>query len=262
MLRGMPAALYGLLGAIGGAIITAAAAYWGPIQAQRRANAAAAEQARLSREAEAAARAEELARAEVVRERAEQVARHRARERERDFGAENARRLKAARQHDAIERIIRVRTTNRVWCQTLGRYLEDLRAGRIVQVEDFDKDMRQDREDAQRAIDATIHDGFQVRQTTGSPRLDPRNTVGSKASPSAVALNRATEALRAAILAPQPLPTDHLAVLDRLLADAEAARAALTVVLWDYLERLGTGCHYDEPDWSRPPGVSGPSPVA
>jgi hypothetical protein len=258
----MSAALYGLLGALGGAIITAAAAYWGPVQAQRKANAAAAEQARESREAEAAAQAEEVARAEVVRERAEQVARHRARERERDFGAENARRRKADRQHDAIERIIQVRTTNRVWCQTLGRYLEDLRAGHIVQVEAFDKDMRQDREDAQRAIDATLYDGFQIRQTGRSPAPDRRETVASKASPSAVALNEATEALRAAILAPQPLSADRLDELDQVLADAEQARAAMTVVLWDYLERLGAGCDYDDAlERNDLPGA-GPSPVA
>jgi hypothetical protein len=40
----VPAALYGLIGALGGAIITAVAAYWGPLQAQRRATVAAAEQ--------------------------------------------------------------------------------------------------------------------------------------------------------------------------------------------------------------------------
>lgn len=57
----MPAALYGLLGALGGAFLTAAAAYWGPIQAQRKANVAAAEQARLARVAEAVARAEAAA---------------------------------------------------------------------------------------------------------------------------------------------------------------------------------------------------------
>ena len=140
----MSAALYGLLSALGGAIITAAAAYWGPIQAQRRANAAVAEQARLSREAEAAGRAEELARTAVERERAEQVARHRACERDRDFARENAQRDEADQRREAMERIIRVRSTNRVWCQTLGRYLEDLRAGRMVQVEDFDKEMRRD----------------------------------------------------------------------------------------------------------------------
>ena len=101
----MSPALYGLLGALGGAFLTAAAAYWGPIQAQRRANAAVAEQARLAREAEAAARAEELARAEVERVRAEQVARHRARERQRDFAAENERRIARDQRHSAIKRI-------------------------------------------------------------------------------------------------------------------------------------------------------------
>ena len=86
----------------------------------------------------------------------------------------------------------------------------------------------------------TIHEGFQIRQTVGSPPHD-RLTVGSKAPLSAVALNQATEALRAAILAPQPLPTDRLAKLDRFVAEAEDARSALAAMLWDYLERLGSG---------------------
>lgn len=245
----MSAALYGLLGALGGAIVTAAAAYWGPIQAQRRANAAAVEQARLSREAEAVARAEELVRAEVERELTEQAARHRARQRQRDFAAENERRIARDERHSAIERVIRIRTTSRAWCQMLGRYLEDLRAGRIVQVEDFDREVRRDRDDAQFAIEMTIHDGFKVRQTDRSPALPPQETLGFKASHSAITLNQATEAFRAAILAPQPLPADRLAELDRVVTEAEDARRALTLMLWDYLERLGSGVSYDLP-WS------------
>jgi len=255
----MSAALYGFLGALGGAFIAAAAAYWGPIQAQRRANAAAAEQARLAREAEAEARAEERARAEEERERAEQAERQRARERQRDLAAENEWRVARDQRHSAIERVIRIRTTNRVWCQTLGRYLEDLRAGRIVRVNDFDREVRHDRDDAQSAVDMTIHDGFKVRQTERSPRLPPQETLGVKASHSAIALNQATEALRAAILAPQPLPADRLAELDRVVAEAEDARRALTLMLWDYLELLGSGVSYHL-QWS--PGRPDPSATA
>jgi hypothetical protein len=226
----MSAALYGLLGALGGALISAAAAYWGPIQAGRKA-----------REAEAAARAAELAQAEVEREYNEQVARHRERERQRDFAVENRRRTERDERHSAIERVIRIRTTNRAWCQTLGRYLEDLTAGRIIQVEDFDKEVRHDRDDAQSAIDMTMHDGFMVRQTHGSPALPPQETLAFKASHSATALNQASAALRAAILAPQPLPADRLAELDRVVTETEVARSALTSMLWDYVERLGSG---------------------
>jgi hypothetical protein len=242
----MSDALYGLLGALGGALISAAAAYWGPIQAQRRANAAAAEQARVARETEAAARAEELARAEVQREYDKQVARHRERERQRDFAAENQRRADKDERHSAIERVIRIRTTNRAWCQTLGRYLEDLTAGRIIRVEDFDKEVRHDRDDAQSAIDMTMHDGFMVRQTDRSPALPPQETLGFKASHSAIALNQASAALRAAILASQPLLADRLAELDRVVTEAEAARSALTSMLWDYVERLGSGVSYHD----------------
>jgi hypothetical protein len=240
------AALYGLLGALGGALITAVAAYWGPLQAQRRATVAAAEQAWLARGAESAARAEERARAEDERARADAVARHRAQERQREFAAENARREAREHQHAAMDRIIRVITTNREWCQTLGKYLEDLRTGRIVQVEDFDRDVRDDRRAAQSAIDGTIRDGFRVRQTerSPSPRVPPEETVGSKASPSAIALNQATEALRAAILAAQPLPEGRLAELDGVVAEAEDARRTLSMVLWDYLERLRSGASY------------------
>jgi len=118
----MTAALYGLLGTLGGAFISAAAAYL----VQRKANAAAAEQARLEREADAAERAEERARAEVERIRDEQIARHRARERQRDFAAQEERRRAIAKEHSVMERVIRVRSTNRVWCQMLSRFLEDL----------------------------------------------------------------------------------------------------------------------------------------
>ena len=118
--------------------------------------------------------------------------------------------------------------------------------------------MRHDRDDAQSAIDMTIHDGFKVRQTDRSPTLPAQETLGFKASHSATALNQATEALRAAILATHPLPADRLAELDRVVAEAEDARRALTLMLWDYLERLESGASYHLP-WSPGPPVSNSS---
>jgi hypothetical protein len=93
---------------------------------------------------------------------------------------------------------------------------------------------------AQSSIDETMRDGFLIRQTDRSPTLVRESTIGFKASHSTVPLNRATEALRAAILAPQPLASDRLAELDQVVAEAEDARRALTLTLWDYLENLGS----------------------
>jgi hypothetical protein len=240
----MSAAIYGLLGALGGSFFTAAAAYLGPIQVQRRAN----EQARLALKAAASARAEELADAEAARVYAEQVELQRSRERQhaRDaelarLAADEARRRDKEERHAAMERIIRIRMTTREWCQTLSRYLEDLKAERIVRVEDFDKEIRQDRRAAQSAIDQAIRDGFAIQQTQRSPRLPRKEaSLRVKTSPSVVALNQATDALRAATLEQQLLSADRLVRLDQAVTEAEEARSALTQILWDFLEQLGS----------------------
>src|SRR5438046_6201758 len=113
----MSEALYGLLGALGGALITGAAAYWGPLQMQRRAFAA------------------ERDRDEAARRDAEEARRE---EQLRAVSAEVTSKFQAQREAETT-RIIRMRTTTRAWSEFLARSIQDLGLGRPADVERFDE---------------------------------------------------------------------------------------------------------------------------
>lgn len=131
---GMQDAVYGLLGALGGAVVAGAATYWGPLQAQKAAR----------REAE---RQREQAQAEAAAAK------------EHEF---------------ASARVARVALIRRVvgnWCHLLEVTLDEVRRGHAP--EDFWDTSRQARDAVTEAIYEGVRDGFAIVATSrggGSPR--------------------------------------------------------------------------------------------
>jgi hypothetical protein len=142
----MSDALYGLIGAVGGALVTAAAAYFGPLQIERR---------RLDQQRQEA----ESARAEMRRQ---------AQEERQAQDAREALAVERAEKQAAIERIIHIRTSTREWSQLLARHVQDIARGRRVNLADFDVSMQQLREKTQKALDQVIQDGLWVIQSATS----------------------------------------------------------------------------------------------
>ncbi|MGW6691890.1 hypothetical protein [Streptomyces sp. NPDC054961] len=134
----MQDAVYGLLGALGGAVVAGAAAYWGPLQTQKAAR----------REAE---RQREQAQAEAAAARAHE---HR-----------------SAR----VARVALIRRVVGNWCHLLEVTLDDVQQGHAVT--DFPELARQAREALTEAIYEGIRDGFAIVLTSASnepPRREPR----------------------------------------------------------------------------------------
>ncbi|GAA2445543.1 hypothetical protein [Streptomyces glaucus] len=212
----MSDALYGLIGALGGALIVGVTAYWGPLQAQR----------------------EALARA---REESEQARR----DAEQKEAAERVR----ARREAAAERIIRVRTTTRAWSQLLQRYLQDLRHGHDVSLPDFDAAVHAARTEAHAAIDRAMDHGLLVllpqtpghthyRQPEAAFDEQRRMHVRPELQSVTVALNEAMSLMRMVILGGDPVPQDRIEELQTALAEADDARHELTLFLMDRLEEI------------------------
>ncbi|MFE4306680.1 hypothetical protein ACFQ9H_28035 [Streptomyces sp. NPDC056517] len=205
----MSEALYGLLGALGGALITGAAAFWGPLQTQRRAFAA--ERERRSAEQERAATAEETAQAQ-------------------------------ARREAETTRIIRMRTTTRAWSDFLARAIQDLGLGRPVDADWFDEQALAVRNEAQSALDHALHDGLWIWQSSyGWPPQLP-HPVPPAHSPEQIrvlgALGRATVLTREAVIRGERLDTMRVTALRNALDKADEARGALNAALFNRLEEV------------------------
>lgn len=253
----MSDALYGLLGGIGGAFITAVGAYFGPLQVERR---------RLQQQRQENADA----RAELRRQTDEQ--------RELEATREA---LAVARNegHASVERCIKIRTETRAWSQLLGRYIQDLAHGREIVVSDFDADLENVRGAAQSALDNAIHDGLWVPQRSSSfgpgsgrsgrvafmfhhadpvsRRRIPPNPVRLRTSsrlvparttptpPVITSLDKTTQAIRSAILGPQPCDQASVERLWRALDQVEAERASLNAVLHELITQPREPTHLD-----------------
>ncbi len=241
----MSETLYGVLGALGGALATSAAAYWGPLQMQRRSLA----EARLAAAEERAAAAEERAAVEaqaaVLREQARDEA-------------------QGAKRESATKRIIRIRTSTRDWSDLLARTIQDLGLGRTVDIERFDEQVLAARAEAQAAFDQALHDGLWLQQsaygypaTVAFPSLygygqapasygypHPEAVRGVQPSGNAdhrrvlTALKRATELTREAVIKGELLDDTGSAALRNSLDAADEARGALSSELLNRLEQV------------------------
>ncbi|MFH8416094.1 hypothetical protein [Streptomyces collinus] len=234
----MSEAIYGLLGALGGALITSAAAYWGPLQIQRRVHTAEAERSDAARRE-----------AEAEREAAQQSAEQ---ERITSAALRESERLEAAavqahtRRESEINRIISVRTTTRGWADLLARTVQDIELGRHVDIEQFDTEISTARGKAHAALDHALHGGVWIPQSTygypshgyaypapsqpGRPDEQLRGLV--------VALGKVTELIRAAVIRGERSDDSQSAALRQALDRADLARGALATALLNRLEDL------------------------
>ncbi|WTW91926.1 hypothetical protein OG216_00320 [Streptomycetaceae bacterium NBC_01309] len=143
----MNAELYGLFGAIGGALIAGAAAYVGPIRLHQR---TAEDQRRLTAQQRSWNTQDELER----ETRALEAAAH---SRSVDAGDAELMRLAAAR------------TAPRYWDGIIRRAAFDLVNGDPVDPDKFDEQVEQARREVTAALDAVLLDGLWIRQSSSTP---------------------------------------------------------------------------------------------
>lgn len=272
-------ALYGLAGALGGALVTSAAAYWGPLQMQRRAFTVEAERAEAARREDEAERQAEAERAEATRradvERAEAARREAVAEREmarqqaeqERSAAEASRRTErdeaaAVQAHERreaeITRIIRMRTTTRAWADLLARAVQDLELGRPVDIERFDAEVSEARIKAQDSLDNALHDGIWIRQSYyGYPaQLLPSRQSEQPSMRVFAALGLVTGLTRAAAIRGGPLDQSRALELREALDQADEVRGALSATLLNRLEDvMGVTVVVEPAPLSPTPGV-------
>lgn len=128
--RGMQEAIYGLLGVLGGAAVTGATAYWGPLQVQKTAR----------RDAE---REREQARAEAA--------------------AAKAHELRSSR----VARVALIRRVVANWCHLLEVTVDEVQQGHAAD-DEFATNARQAREAVTEAIYEGVRDGVVIVATVGS----------------------------------------------------------------------------------------------
>ncbi|MGQ4713935.1 hypothetical protein ACUN22_09635 [Streptomyces anulatus] len=224
----MSEAIYGLLGALSGALLTSGAAYWGPLQLQRRVLTADSERSAAARREAERDRAEAQRQAEQDR-----IATALSQESERSEAAA----VKAhARREAEITRIISMRTTTRAWSDLLARTVQDLELRRPVTVEAFDSLVTSARDKAEAALDHALHDGIWIAQSAyGFPMTADRPGEQSRVL---AALRLVTELIRAAVIRGQPLNPPQALELRQALDRADAARGTLNTKLLNRLEEV------------------------
>ncbi|MFF9819472.1 hypothetical protein [Streptomyces sp. NPDC014006] len=196
----MSETLYGLLGVLGGALATSAAAYWGPLQVQR-------EQSKAAR-------------------------------REAESARDEARRQ--SQKEGELNRIISMRKATRAWSDLLARTIQDLGLGRPVQIEDFDAAAADASDQAQLALDHALHDGIWIHQSSyGYPaHRSPAEGRSHEQARVLAALRRVTELIREAAINQAHLDDSRSEELKRALDLADEARAALATALLNRLEQI------------------------
>jgi hypothetical protein len=200
-------ALYGMLGALGGALFTGTIAYFGPIQMQRRAFAEQREQAAAAR---------------------------------RDSETATLRASGRADREAETTRIVLMRTTTRTWRDLLARTVQDLELGLLVEIAPFDEALDVARGGAKSALDHALHDGIWIHHSAyGYPAL-PAAGQGDSGEQLRVleALDRVTQLTRAAVIRREPVDEEQLARLRQALDAADEARSALSARLLNRLEQL------------------------
>ncbi len=199
----MPEVLYGVLGALGGALITALGAYWGPLQIQR-----ATLRAQRQEALEQSTRAD---RAQVE-----------------------------ARKEERVERIILVRSTLRDWNDFLYRAVQDLELGRRPSAEEFDVALARVRDSAHAAVDAMLRDGLWIGQSAyGYPLRDPLAQNG-QASP-LVYLEAASRRIRQEAVSESPVAPGMVDELRSGLEYIQDARGQLAARMLNQIEVITAG---------------------
>ncbi|MGO4752772.1 hypothetical protein AB4212_29890 [Streptomyces sp. 2MCAF27] len=234
----MSDAVYGLLGALGGSAITAAVAYWGPLQVERR---------RHAQQREAAREAAREARMDAEASRAE--LRTQAEEERRAAEAREAAAVEKARKEEAKDRIIDIRTSTREWSQLLGRYVQDLSRGRPVDIAEFDLITWSVQRTTQSLLDASMRDwhgyvlgtpGYQDRGIRSERRLSilPPEMRTDDVFQSLVQAGRI---IRGSVLAESPVDPGDVEIAWQAMDRVEEQRRVLNSRLRDIFREIAAG---------------------
>ncbi|MER5521641.1 hypothetical protein [Streptomyces sp. NPDC002763] len=213
----MSDAVYGLIGALGGSLLTAAVAYWGPLHQQREV----AKQAELQRSADMR-RAEmeiEAARAQV----------------------EEARRGDEIRAE--IGRLVDVRSALRVWQFVLDRAHDELKWAGPLDLGRFREDERELMTKSMRALDEVMHDQWFVPVSLYelAPGDPPTRRMDRSSSPNGLVVEALKEygaRIRALGLVGRPASDEEKAQLDQLKARANEERGMMSELIEERLENV------------------------
>ncbi|MDX3529407.1 hypothetical protein P1P75_24060 [Streptomyces sp. ID05-39B] len=202
----MSDAVYGLLGALGGAAVAGAAAYWGPLQLQNR--------ARREAQAERA-----LAQAEAA----------------------ETQRLELLRAQ--VARVVLVRRSIAVWDDLLNRTLRAIGTERRADPEEFRQAADHARAEASSALYEALNDGLYIPITDRSyddiETIDDEPDAAARARESTWVLDvfdRATEHLGRALTQARGSGGLHETFLE--VQDAHRCRVDLSQRLMEHVERI------------------------
>ncbi|MFI5689653.1 hypothetical protein [Streptomyces sp. NPDC051636] len=210
-------AFYGLVGALGGGLITSCAAYFGPLHVQRVAL------RRHQQEAE-----------ETLRQQREEAERSR---RQNEIALEEARSAARiadyqARRESETARIIRIRSTTRTWSEFLIEIHQNLTSQIPVDLNRFDEEIQRIRADAQSALDDVLHDGIWIQQSA----YGAYTVQGNGEHIAFNVLTRATSVARSDII--NGLNHNRYLSLGSLLDEVETARGSLAQTLLNRIEQI------------------------
>ncbi|WP_326715708.1 hypothetical protein OG758_48265 [Streptomyces sp. NBC_01474] len=218
----MSDAVYGLVGALGGSLFTAAVAYWGPLHQQREV----ARQAELQRSADMRRAETEI---EAARAQAEEARRH------------------AAIQAE-IGRLVDVRSTLRAWQFVLDGASAEIQLG-IFDVDRFREEEREATAKSMRALDEVMHDSWYVSLSHYGDAYEPPPTHSSSAHGLLTEILKAYGArIRTLGLAGRPASVEEKEQLNELKARASHERGRMSEIIEDRLE----GIVGDSPRTSAP----------
>ncbi|MEV0530148.1 hypothetical protein AB0I66_42770 [Streptomyces sp. NPDC050439] len=238
------AAWFALIGAVGGAVVGAGGAVWGPLVLHRR---------QAAERSEALLRQEERERAQQRREdellQRQQQFELRIAERERAAAAERERAAElAVRQTAVTDRLKNMRSTTRAWQLLLNDTLTELWHGRPVEPGAFSEACRAARKAVNEAFDEALHDGLWFAHAGSARTLMGDGSMMQALTPNdhgvdvhalGAALSDATSALTACVEAGCPLPEDLLRQANSRLSHLDLARESLSAYTVGRLAALG-----------------------
>lgn len=214
--------LFGLVGAVLGALVAGGAAYWGPVRLHRR-------QADLATSQQASAQAH----ADAVEARAREHANEmeaRARRHEEELARRSDERASSA---DALARLAAMRTAPREWHELLRRTVAELEAGRLVDSESFMADVHAARRGLWAAVDAGILDGLWIEQSNyhhgwATPGRSTLRSPDGRPVNATDPLEQATTVVQGLVMAGCTPPPSSLSRAHGALQDVVTARNDLS----------------------------------
>ncbi|MFF4353823.1 hypothetical protein [Streptomyces sp. NPDC001530] len=215
----MSDAVYGLVGALGGSLLTAAVAYWGPLHQQREA----AKQAELQRSADLRRAEMEI---EAARAQAEEARRH-------------------VEIQAQIGRLVEVRSTLRAWQFLLDGALAEMKVVGSLDLDRFREEEQEAMRKGVRALDEVMHDQWYVpiSHYELAPGDPPTEWMDRSFSPNGLlveALKEYGARIRALVLAGRPASVEDMRKIDRLRAEASRERGVMSEIIEDRLATIIT----------------------